>query len=138
MKTESFSRRDLLKSGGALIVSFAFGRSVSAQTGGRGALDLDSFLAVHADGRVTISTSRVDPGTGLTAVYRQLAAESLGFRLSASRSCRAIPPLFPITGEPVEAPVCRAEAPTSAAPRPPHVAPCWRWDRASSSGLRPS
>jgi CO/xanthine dehydrogenase Mo-binding subunit len=41
-------------------------------------VDLDSFLAVHADGTVTICTSRVDPGTGLTAVYRQLAAEELG------------------------------------------------------------
>jgi CO/xanthine dehydrogenase Mo-binding subunit len=88
MKTHAFSRRDLLKSGGALVVSFALGRVSPAQTaapqaGGRGGprpapMKLDSFLAVHADGTVTISTSRVDPGTGLTAVYRQLAAEELG------------------------------------------------------------
>jgi nicotinate dehydrogenase subunit B len=86
MTSHAFSRRDLLKSGGALVVSFALGRAVSAQTpaqGGRGGpraapLDVDSFLAVHADGSVTIFTSRVDPGTGLTAVYRQLAAEELG------------------------------------------------------------
>ncbi|HKD07073.1 MAG TPA: molybdopterin cofactor-binding domain-containing protein [Bryobacteraceae bacterium] len=84
MKRTAFSRRDLLKSGGALIVSFAFGAAASAQNppqpGGSRSVpfDLDSFLAIHADGTVTIFTSRVDPGTGITAVYRQLAAEELG------------------------------------------------------------
>ena len=85
----NFTRRDLLKSGGALIVSFAF-PSARAQNapapGSRGgpggppaaAPDLDSFLAVHADGTVTIYTSRVDPGTGLGVVYRQIAAEEMG------------------------------------------------------------
>ena len=85
---KNITRRDLLRSGGALIVSFAF-RSAQAQNGpppgGRGvpggppaSADLDSFLAVHADGTVTIFTSRVDPGTGLGVVYRQIAAEELG------------------------------------------------------------
>ena len=88
MSKATFSRRDLLKSGGALVVSFAFGANPTlaqnqAPAGPRGSapaapMDLDSFLAVHADGTVTISTSRVDPGTGLTAVYRQIAAEELG------------------------------------------------------------
>ena len=87
MSQPTFSRRALLKSGGALVVSFGLGASsrVLAQNQGgapgRGTaapLDLDSFLAIHADGKVTIFTSRIDPGTGLTAVYRQLAAEELG------------------------------------------------------------
>jgi CO/xanthine dehydrogenase Mo-binding subunit len=40
--------------------------------------DLDNFLAVQPNGSVTIFTSHVDPGTGLTAAYRQIAAEELG------------------------------------------------------------
>src|SRR5258708_15572919 len=36
------------------------------------------FSPFTPDGSVTIFTSRVDPGTGLTAAYRQIAAEELG------------------------------------------------------------
>jgi CO/xanthine dehydrogenase Mo-binding subunit len=85
MNTHNLSRRALLQSGGALIVSFALGDPTPARGQGRaaspgrgGPLPLDSFLAIHPDGSVTLSTSRIDPGTGLTAVYRQLAAEELG------------------------------------------------------------
>ncbi len=63
----SISRRDLLKAGGALVVSFAFGgapRRGAAQTGvaavaGDRPLDageVDGLLAFHADGSVTIFT----------------------------------------------------------------------------------
>lgn len=78
------SRRSLLKSGGALIVSFALGGAVSKRAlaqAGRGtppAPDLDSFLAIHTDGTVTIYTSKVDIGTGLSTAFRQTAAEELG------------------------------------------------------------
>jgi CO/xanthine dehydrogenase Mo-binding subunit len=83
------SRRGFLKAGGALVVSFAIGRALEdalrAQGGpapGGGvpaaAADLDSFLAIHADGTATIFTSHVDVGTGLSTVYRQMAAEELG------------------------------------------------------------
>ncbi len=85
MNQPTYSRRALLKSGGALVVSFGLGAPSTAQNRGGGAgrggaapPDLDSFLAIHADGTVTISTSHVDPGTGITAVYRQLVAEELG------------------------------------------------------------
>jgi CO/xanthine dehydrogenase Mo-binding subunit len=39
---------------------------------------VDSFLAVHADGSVTLFTSRVDVGTGLAIAMSQMAAEELG------------------------------------------------------------
>ena len=86
----SFSRRDLLKqAGGALIVSFGFGGGTVralAQAGGAAssigkspdASEVDSFLAVRGDGSVTIYTSKVDVGTGLSTAFRQVAAEELG------------------------------------------------------------
>ena len=39
---------------------------------------VDSFLAFHADGSVTIYTSKVDVGTGLRIAMSQMAAEELG------------------------------------------------------------
>ena len=90
MKTSTqISRRDLLKSGGALIVSFGAGAVISsfAQSGssifgrrGAGAAagpGVDDFIAIHADGSATVATSHVDVGTGLAAAYRQIAAEEL-------------------------------------------------------------
>jgi len=93
----SISRRDLLKAGGALVVSFAFavgprrseGRSESlsvAQTqtsaGDNGRpLDpgqVDGLLAIAADGSVTVYTSKVDVGTGMRMALAQMAAEELG------------------------------------------------------------
>jgi nicotinate dehydrogenase subunit B len=84
MATTTFSRRDLLKTGGALVVSFALGvRPGSAQappaTGKPvDPSEVDSFLAFHADGSVTVYTGKVDLGTGLRVAIRQMAAEELG------------------------------------------------------------
>jgi nicotinate dehydrogenase subunit B len=85
------SRRTLLTSGGALIVSFSVGAALSRRGFAQGGppsgppggppqapADLDSFLAIRADGSVTIFTSHVDVGTGLNTVFRQTAAEELG------------------------------------------------------------
>src|SRR5437867_11723066 len=92
----SISRRDLLKAGGALVVSFAFDGVLPRQTAGQTSaaasdvgtpLDLsevDSFLAIHADGSVTIYSGKVDVGTGLRIAVAQMAAEEPG--VSAERS----------------------------------------------------
>jgi CO/xanthine dehydrogenase Mo-binding subunit len=80
------SRRDLLKAGGALIVSFAFGPiAASAQTPAPAAAgkpldpnEVDSFFAIHADGTVTIYAGKVDVGTGMRIAVAQMAAEELG------------------------------------------------------------
>src|SRR5207249_11668739 len=40
--------------------------------------EVDSFLAIHADGSVTIYTSKVDVGTGLSMAMSQMVAEELG------------------------------------------------------------
>ena len=40
--------------------------------------EVDSFLAIHPDGSVTVYTGKVDVGTGLRIAVRQMAAEELG------------------------------------------------------------
>jgi nicotinate dehydrogenase subunit B len=87
------SRRDFLRTGGAVVVSFAlaeavpnFGLAQSPATAAQVGKPLDpslvdSFLAFHADGSVTIFTSKVDVGTGLRIAMSQMAAEELGIPL---------------------------------------------------------
>src|SRR5262245_43124886 len=79
------SRRDLLKAGGAVIVSFTFGSirpdHLWAQTPVGKPLDpmeVDSFIAIHADGTATVYSGKVDVGTGLRIAVAQMAAEELG------------------------------------------------------------
>ena len=83
------SRRDLLKAGGAIVVSFAFAaapRRAHAQAGGAPTVadrpidpgEVDGLLAIHADGSVTLYTSKVDVGTGMRMALAQMAAEELG------------------------------------------------------------
>ena len=81
--TCSISRRDLLKTGGALIVSFSLPlRRADAQLSKApfkiDPSQIDSFLAIHKDGSVTIYTSKVDVGTGMRIAIPQMAAEELG------------------------------------------------------------
>ena len=90
MRTDVISRRDVLKAGGALVVSFAFAgvpRDLFAQAGrpvdaARGrpvdSGEVDGLLAIHADGSVTLYTSKVDVGTGIRIALAQMAAEELG------------------------------------------------------------
>jgi nicotinate dehydrogenase subunit B len=80
MATQSFiSRRDLLKAG-ALVVSFALvpKRAAAQNTKPLDSTEVDSFLAIHPDGSVTVYTGKVDVGTGLRIAVRQMAAEELG------------------------------------------------------------
>src|ERR1700734_2000005 len=75
----SLSRRDALKlAAGALIVRFAMGQTADSPSKPLNPSEVDSFLAIHADGSVTIYTSKVDVGTGLATAFRQTAAEELG------------------------------------------------------------
>ena len=64
----------------AVVPRYIFGQGPSP--GGTGPShpvprEVDSFLAIHEDGTVTIFTSHVDIGTGINTVYRQIAAEEL-------------------------------------------------------------
>src|SRR5260370_37703198 len=100
-----FSRRTVLK-GGALIVGFALaGRptSVSAQ-GVAGALrrldakEVDAYLAVNADGTVTVYCGKVDLGQGLRIAIPQIAAEELGIAIEKIRYVEGDTALTPNQG----------------------------------------
>lgn len=87
------SRRDLLKAGGALVVSLAFDpltpRATRAAAGDRflgkplAGDAVDAFLSVNADGSVTVFTGKVDLGTGARIALRQMAAEELDVAIKA-------------------------------------------------------
>ena len=51
--------------------------------------EVDSFLAIDADGRVTVYSGKVDLGTGVRTALTQMAAEELDVPLDRSRSSRA-------------------------------------------------
>jgi CO/xanthine dehydrogenase Mo-binding subunit len=91
MKASSnLSRRDILRSGSALIIGFAFHANrhadaaeaddTAAKFAGKpvDGTEVDSFLAIHPDGTATVFTGKVDLGTGLRIALRQMAAEELG------------------------------------------------------------
>ncbi|MGH9762427.1 MAG: molybdopterin cofactor-binding domain-containing protein, partial [Blastocatellia bacterium] len=88
------SRRDFLKSSGALIVSFSMAplrepRTAQGQFGTRVShIDparLDSWLAVGADGIVTAYTGKCDLGQGMYTAQTQLIAEELCMPLDRIR-----------------------------------------------------
>ncbi len=84
MGNSSFSRRQFLKGAGALIVGFNLFPTTSNLFGqtnvAKGDLDpqsLDSWIAIHQDGSVTVFTSKVELGTGIETALAQIAAEEL-------------------------------------------------------------
>ena len=99
------SRRDFLRTGGAVVVSFTLNAALPkwARAQGAGAelgkpvdpREVDSFLAFHVDGSVTLYTSKVDVGTGLRVAMSQMAAEELGIpveRISVLEGDTALTP----------------------------------------------
>lgn len=90
-ENKSLSRRDFLKGGGALIVSFSTAPMTAriARAQGRFAThashinpeELDSWLAISADGTVTACTGKCDFGQGIFTAQTQLVAEELCVQL---------------------------------------------------------
>ena len=88
----SASRREFLESGGALVVSFsslaalagdrAFGQGPFGTQDPRVARQLDSWLAIGADGRVTAYTGKCELGQGIYTAQMQLVAEELSVPLT--------------------------------------------------------
>ena len=79
-----FLRRDFLKGAGALIVGFSTGamRTAHAQFGGPSPgsppiNQLDSWIAIAADGRVTAYSGKEELGQGISTAQAQLVAEEL-------------------------------------------------------------
>src|SRR5947207_1050114 len=82
------SRRDFLKTGGALVVTFATGGSADASAAAHAmpiadqaksvaADEVGGFLAIAAQGNVTVYSGKVDLGTGVRTAMTQIAAEEL-------------------------------------------------------------
>jgi nicotinate dehydrogenase subunit B len=86
MKNE-LSRRDFLKTSGALLVTFSAASVAEPWVTAQGPFDthpshvdpdkLDSWLAVASDGTVTAYTGKCDLGQGMWTVQAQLVAEEL-------------------------------------------------------------
>ncbi|HLH91137.1 MAG TPA: molybdopterin cofactor-binding domain-containing protein [Xanthobacteraceae bacterium] len=87
-KPSAFSRRTLLKAGGALVVSVGAGIGLDTLLDHRAALaqstkpplmpdQLSSFIAVQGDGHVMAYFGKMDMGHGLTAAIGQMVAEEL-------------------------------------------------------------
>ena len=81
--TMSLSRRDFLKAGAGLIVEFqlapyAYSQTPQAQqTGAPPARPIDAWLAIDAEGQVTVFCGKVELGTGIETAMAQLVAEEL-------------------------------------------------------------
>src|SRR5258705_8495114 len=78
------SRRDVLKSSGALVVAFSIaGPAADALAQGAASAkplaltEVDSFLAIDPKGMVTVYSGKVDLGTGVRTALRQIAADEL-------------------------------------------------------------
>lgn len=84
---KDLSRRDFLKTSGALVVSFSAASAIEPFAAAQGPFDthpshvnpdkLDSWLAVASDGSVTAYTGKCDLGQGMYTVQTQLVAEEL-------------------------------------------------------------
>ena len=101
MTARNVDRREFLKAGGALVVTFAVDPraafaatpATSATSAAAGvaatppktvALDkVDGFLAVDSQGLVTVYSGKVDLGTGVRTALTQIAAEELGVPLES-------------------------------------------------------
>ena len=88
-KMTSFSRRSVLKAGGAVVVSVGMPigmetvvgiTEAAAQAGGKPPLtpdQLSSFIAVNADGSVSAFFGKMDMGQGVFTAIGQIVAEEL-------------------------------------------------------------
>jgi CO/xanthine dehydrogenase Mo-binding subunit len=90
--SSNLSRRDILRTGSALLIGFAIDPISIRRAKAAGPDDaaskfagkpvdgteVDSFLAIHPNGSATVFTGKVDLGTGLRIAVRQMAAEELG------------------------------------------------------------
>ena len=90
----NFSRRELLKGGGAMIVGFSLvglpaGEALAARGTVAGPFDMtaiDTWIAVHADNTATVFIGKGEFGQGATTGLLQIAAEELDLDMSQMKS----------------------------------------------------
>ncbi|HKP65014.1 MAG TPA: molybdopterin cofactor-binding domain-containing protein [Casimicrobiaceae bacterium] len=107
MSAAVVSRRAFLQGAGALVVGFTVPSTAFAQRLPRAdaalgktvdAGEVDGFIAVNADGSVTIFSGKVDLGQGLRIAIPQMAAEELGVGLEHIRMLEGDTALTPDQG----------------------------------------
>ena len=83
MLMEKFSRRDFLKTSGALVVVFSATGPLADAAGKTAAArplatdQVDGFIAIDGNGNLTVYSGKVDLGTGVQTALTQMAAEEL-------------------------------------------------------------
>ncbi len=91
---KDFSRKTFLKGGGALVVGFSLAGSALAGTAGAAPTpsgylpdlsQLDSWLTVAADNTITLKTSKIEVGNGITTGFLEVIAEELDTDMSQMR-----------------------------------------------------
>jgi CO/xanthine dehydrogenase Mo-binding subunit len=97
------ARRSLLAAAGALVVSFAIsGRATARNITGAFPAEvdkaLDAWIAIDAEGFVTVFTGKVDLGTGTETALAQVAAEELDVRMDQVRIVQGDTALTPDQG----------------------------------------
>jgi CO/xanthine dehydrogenase Mo-binding subunit len=104
MPDAQLSRRDFLKTGGALVVTFTLAPQAVRAQGSRWptksvALDeVASFLAIDGNGMVTLYSGKVELGTGAITALSQIAAEELGVPLDRVTTIQGDTALTPAQG----------------------------------------
>ena len=101
-----FTRRDLLKGGGALIVGFSLSGvpaslaadAVEGLPGVPDANAIDSWIAIHADNTATIFYGKCELGQGNTTGMLQIAGEELDMELAQLSTVRLETGLTPNQG----------------------------------------
>ena len=99
LSAAGFSRRDFLKTSGVLIVGFSAARLTPLAQGPRTADgQLDSWIAIAADGSVTVFTGKCELGQGMQTSQTQLIAEELSVPVSRIRIVQCDTSLTPDQG----------------------------------------
>ena len=99
------SRRDFLKTGGALVILFSLNGSLAQSAAPRlpGSMNnnrmLNAWLRIDADGTVTIFTGKIELGQGIGTALAQIAADELDVDLKRIRMIHGDTALTPNEGQ---------------------------------------
>src|SRR3954471_21817589 len=100
------SRRDFLKTSGALVITFSLDSSAFAQGAPArlpGSLNgnrmLNAWLRVDADGSVTLFTGKIELGQGIGTALTQIAADELDVDLGRIKIVHGDTALTPNEGQ---------------------------------------
>jgi nicotinate dehydrogenase subunit B len=77
------TRRDFFRLAGGGIVVWVGGAALTADGAPRYPDDIDAYLAIGADGRVTVFSGKIEMGQGVMTSLAQMAAEELGVELQS-------------------------------------------------------